>query len=86
MSASRENPLTRPPLEANPDNMNPFAEEEREMTGEDRVKKLAADSGGKISIDGANVEAGLIDIARADARIRCRLCHGRRAGSVRDYR
>ena len=62
----RENPLTRPPLEANPDNMNPFAEEEREMTGEDRVKKLAADSGGKISIDGATVEAGLIDIARAD--------------------
>jgi predicted lipid-binding transport protein (Tim44 family) len=62
----RENPLTRPPLEANPDNMNPFAEEEREMTAEDRVKKLAADSSGKISIDGANVEAGLIDIARAD--------------------
>lgn len=62
----RENPLARVPLEPNPDNMNPFADEQRETTAEERVKKLAAETGGKISIDGANAEAGLIDIARAD--------------------
>lgn len=60
----RENPLARAHLEPNPDNANPFADEEREITGEDRVKKLAAEEGGKVSITDA--EIGLVGIARAD--------------------
>lgn len=61
----RENPIIRQKTEGLNEAMN-IAGEEIEITGEDRVKKLAEDKDGKISIDGRNAESGLIDIARAD--------------------
>jgi predicted lipid-binding transport protein (Tim44 family) len=63
----RENPLTKKPqLDPNPDNLNPYADEDRQISGEDLVRKLAEDSSGKISIENKNAEAGLLDICRAD--------------------
>jgi predicted lipid-binding transport protein (Tim44 family) len=56
--------MARVPLEPNPDNMNPFADEAREITAEERIKKLAAETEGKVLITEA--EAGLVAIARAD--------------------
>lgn len=62
----RENPLLKPKLEPHPDNMNPYAEEAREVAAEDKIKKLAESRDGKTGIDGLGAEAGLMDIARAD--------------------
>ncbi|MGB4107529.1 MAG: Tim44/TimA family putative adaptor protein [Alphaproteobacteria bacterium] len=60
----RENPLARAALEPGPEAASPFAEEQRETTGEDRIKKLAAEEGGKVSV--AEAEIGLVAIARVD--------------------
>ena len=62
----RENPVARAHLEPSPDNMNPQADEARDITGEERIRKIAAEPGGKITIENSRAEAGLVDIARAD--------------------
>jgi predicted lipid-binding transport protein (Tim44 family) len=62
----RENPLARAKLDPHPDNMNPLAEEARDMTAEDRIRELAATQKGKVFIEGEKAERGLMDIAHSD--------------------
>lgn len=62
----RENPLARAKLEPHPDNMNPLSDEDRVMTAEERIRKLASEPGAKVSIDGEKAERGLLDIAYSD--------------------
>lgn len=61
----RDNPLVREKL-AGAGNNADLPEEERVITGEELVRKLAENKEGKVLIENRNAEAGLIDICRAD--------------------
>ncbi len=62
----RDNPLLREKTDGAGDSAAVSLDGEREMTAEERVRKLAEIKEGKVTIENKNAEAGLVDIARAD--------------------